>query len=233
MEHTKKMILISPDAINRIHVQRNESIKDDPISKLDKDMREVLESNANDIDKWKMYQQVLQRYLHFVNNLRKPVEIPVLNEVEQSDGINNQMNVADIIKMVPKTFRNKANILLNYLRNEQGAIEWDNKGTVTIRNKLIPNSNIVDLVNETLKTKKSTDSVGLLDFATLLQELNVPLEIVGNKTLKQYIQEHNRAGSSSMLERKAERKQKEEKEEEREKKEAFPEPLPKWKRLKR
>lgn len=56
------MILVAPFAINCLQNGYIGSVKDDVISKLDEDMKKILQSNADDYDKWKMYEykQVLQ-----------------------------------------------------------------------------------------------------------------------------------------------------------------------------
>lgn len=194
MENAKKMILISPDAINRIYnshsnnphqIEKEEII----ISKLDRDMKEVLESSTDDYNKWKMYEQVLQRYLHFANDLRKPIEIPILNNNVENE-TNDALEIAEIVRMVPKSFRQKATMLLEYLdKNKKTGFSWDRKGIVHVGEKVIANLNIVDLVNDVLRSRKYASSpTGWTEFVNVLKYLNVPLELIGNVDRKRYIQ---------------------------------------------
>nr|CAD7256011.1 unnamed protein product [Timema shepardi] len=67
MEHTKKMILVSPETLHRYeqHHQQVASATNLVVSELDKEMEKILTSKLDDKSKWTLYQQVLQRYLHF------------------------------------------------------------------------------------------------------------------------------------------------------------------------
>ena len=61
---------------------------------------------------------------------------------------------------MPKKFRAKAKLLLcNMHRNASpGKIVWDKNGVVSIDGAKIPNSNIVDLVNDAMRARKTCET---------------------------------------------------------------------------
>ena len=56
------------------------------------------------------------------------------------------------------------------------------------RNVPVPGSNIVDLVNDALRKRKSFQPVGLKTFARGLKDVNAPMDLVGNPERWSYIQ---------------------------------------------
>lgn len=153
MEHTKKMVLDTPEVFERIN--QTSELQPNTLSVLDKEMKEVLNNNKfSDYEKWTMYSQILQRYLNIINNIRKPIPLPISEEVvppkeltekSNSNHDNTEIHRQDdeILVSVPKTLRNKATLLLQRLKRGNN-IEWDNKGVVYINKEKINNSNITD-----------------------------------------------------------------------------------------
>lgn len=125
--------------------------------------------NGGELERQVHRQHQLQRQLMDQIRLLKPEEAPVRSS-----------NFGDILKTVPKTFQNKASILLERL-NKSDLIKWDDKGMVNIENQPISGSNIADLVNDVLRKRKTLEApVGYEPFSKILATLNVPQELVGN-----------------------------------------------------
>ena len=61
-----------------------------------------------------------------------------------------------------------------------GKVVWDVNGVVTIDGTLVPGANIVDLVNDAMRDRRSAPP-GHLQFAVALRQSTVPREIIGNK----------------------------------------------------
>ena len=63
---------------------------------------------------------------------------------------SNQRNATDkqIIDSVPKTMQNRAKLLIQKLKDHSDVISWNDNGQLVLEGSIIPNSNIVDLVNE-------------------------------------------------------------------------------------
>lgn len=83
MEHAKKMLLIEPSLIERLNQHSN---VDNPIARLETEMKNVLNANMDDRKKSILYLQILSRYLHLVEKERQPFEIPIISKnIELSD----------------------------------------------------------------------------------------------------------------------------------------------------
>ena len=80
-----------------------------------------------------------------------------------------------LIEQFPKTMRNRVSTLLLYI---QPHVTWNDKGEVTIEDKWIPGSNIVDLIKVHLKDYKNFQPVGKEALGNLLSELNVPASLL-------------------------------------------------------
>lgn len=87
---------------------------------------------------------------------------------------------------VPEMYRRQAKALTNYLRNSPVAsqrITWDREGHVTVDGMLIPNSNIVDLVNDAVRARKNFKASGRAQFIKGLRAVSVPRTFIGNDVL--------------------------------------------------
>lgn len=207
MEHTKKMILIEPEVIERLKSVGN--LHEDSLSRLDKEMQNILKSKMDDREKWSLYMQILQRYLHFTEKERKPLRLPVTVEDEQKYDMNlfkkeskdNGPAVSEnsgdnkhvpslsadalytptyINNSIPKTYRKKGEILLDALLKNKDKINWKNDGLILIDNEAIVDSNIVDLVNYTLRPLKRPKPNGWEKFIEILKNIGVPSNCIGN-----------------------------------------------------
>lgn len=214
MEHAKKMLLIEPSLIEKFNQQNN---IDSPTSRLDTEMKNILNSSMEDRKKCILYLQVLQRYLHFNEENRRPIELPIMsqnvdfsetningetqaldpvstqiskNEEKQEINIapkNNSLTPSKILSTVPKTYFKKGESLLNIISLSSNKINWNSEGTVIIDDKRIPGSNIVDLINDLLRPLKRHDPIGWEVFAKALKEIKIPLIYLGNPKRVEYI----------------------------------------------
>ena len=179
------------------------------LTRLDSELSEILNSNvyANEREKWIAYNQVLQRHLRLVEHEKsltarmsqnktngeeegEKEEEGVSEEMQAqsavlADGIKSRLNDTLIIDTVPKKFREKVKLLLrNMHRNASpGKIVWDKNGVVSTDGAKIPNSNIVDLVNDAMRARKHVRPVGRGHFAKFLQQIEMPREFIGNAEL--------------------------------------------------
>jgi hypothetical protein len=163
----EKMILIPQDAVQRMHGDQTN------MKSLDKEMSTILSSKMNDSEKWKKYNQVLQRYLHYSGERRKPVELAVNSE--KKDFI-----LESLISTVPVMYKRKALHCFELLKTSN-LVSWDTSGVVSIKGTRIPGSHIVELINDVLRYRKNSEPEGWRPFAKALADLNVSKEIIGNK----------------------------------------------------
>ena len=84
---------------------------------------------------------------------------------------------------LPKTFQQPANILLTELEKFPHRVRWDNiTNELTIDGKHMAGSNLIDLVGDVLRNRKSVSPPMYSDaFLQLLVDLNVPEDFIRNK----------------------------------------------------
>lgn len=181
----------------------------------------------NDREKWTIYSQALQRFLHFIETDRKPFKIPIVMEgVSQYNNESNNLiksevnkkeenennetvtgDVTDtatpssfntppgeinqepmsitpskILTILPKSYEKKTRTLLDYIVLSKPKIWWKPTGEVVINNQTIQESNIIDLVSDTVRCLKRPKPVGWEVFALLLKDIKVPRSCIGNPT---------------------------------------------------
>ena len=98
----------------------------------------------------------------------------------------SRLSTERVLESVPKTMRQKAQLLMNFL--DSSKINWDAQGRVSVEGKHIHGSNIVDLVNDVLRHRKTFDPKGWQPFAQELAKMNIPQDIVGNPKRWQWMQ---------------------------------------------
>jgi len=205
MEHAKKMVLIPEERVEQLtHILNDKTIQTPgtTLSRLDEEMREILNSNkfANEREKCTAYLQILQRYLYFVEEAKRsmitkstinPVDdVYKTNQLHYSENEEmkktekERMNDSFILDSVPLKFRQKAKLLLNHLHsNASDRLAWDKYGVISIDGIRVAESNIVDLVNDAMRSRKTARPTGRHHFATLLHSVKVPREFIGNQDL--------------------------------------------------
>ena len=106
-----------------------------------------------------MYAQQLQRVNQVKNQVFRPEPSPVqmVTHTEQTMTLEldsatpfQQLNATDrqIIDSVPETMQNCANLLIQKLKDHSEIISWSDNGQLVLEGSIIPNSNIVELVND-------------------------------------------------------------------------------------
>ncbi|CAK1578196.1 unnamed protein product [Parnassius mnemosyne] len=217
MENAKKMILIEPGLIEKL---KQENKVNSNLSRLDIEMQNIM---TEDRKKWILYLQTLQRYLHFTEEDRQPLKLPIYSDTSNEDSNESKIGFknkdrdlktsvdieslleenrsikskendenplytpAQILSLIPKTYHKKGQLLLNLVETSKSKIHWDNEGTVIIDSEKIPGSNIVDLINDSLRPLKRSDPVGWVRFAEALKDIKVPLTYIGNPRRCEFI----------------------------------------------
>ena len=97
---------------------------------------------------------------------------------------SQQLNATDkqiikqIIDSVPKTMQNRAKLLVQKLKDHSDVIS-DNAQLV-LEGSIVPNSNIVDLVNDIMRKRKGFNPEHSNTFAKALAKINVPEDYLRN-----------------------------------------------------
>lgn len=149
------------------------------IANLDQDMQAILQkTNLSDQDKVREYNQVLQRYLEYYDHVRNP--IPTLPTPHSTPSQSSRSVRDEVLRTVPKTMKRKAEAVLDRIEN-QANMKWNDRGELIYEGELVKGSNVVDLVNDVIRHRKSFQPRGWQEFARALRQSNVPQDLVGNQ----------------------------------------------------
>jgi hypothetical protein len=179
----RKMYLLPVEQYERSIADRDE-IKE-KINTTDRELHQIINrSDLEEYDKAALYQQALKHLLTYKQQKDSvpPPQLPPpppqevkeeevkLKKVEEEEEEPQQLSRKEIIQSLPKSYRGKANKLLNTT-----GLEWDGKGRLISNNRTIPDSNIIVLLKGHL-TKSHVDkqrarkSAGWNTFNHLVQE---------------------------------------------------------------
>ena len=144
------------------------------ISNLDQEMRLILERHdLSDEQKVRQYNQILQRYLEYHNHLQETTTT--------TTSTTSPKNIREeVLQTVPKTMKRKAEAILERIAHHSN-MGWNDRGEFVYDGEVARGSNIVDLVNDMLRHRKTFQPRGWQEFARALRQSNVPLDLVGNR----------------------------------------------------
>ena len=205
MEHVKRMVLV-PEHVADNTTQRKPLIPPltAQVNYLDSEMDSLLRrQDLTQDDKANMYNQILQRYLtYYDKRMSQPVRVSVVppkpvvtpKPVETEDaktpetaelalsGLPGEIE-SDILECVPPTMKARARQLVKKLKDNKDLVGWNDKAQLVFEGRLIPGSNVIDLVNDVLRHRKDFNPPGWQVFAKVLRNVNVPEGIVRNENL--------------------------------------------------
>ncbi len=151
------------------------------VAKLDDEISDLLKNNKLDqYDKAKLYSQILQKYLSTRENIN-PVTQPAPVVPAQPD--MKTYSDSAIMDTVPGKFGKQARNLLRHIHSAEN-LKWNDDGQVLVDDQPIRGSNIVDLFNDVLRRRKTSQPKGWREFALTLQKLNIPSDLIGNPDRK-------------------------------------------------
>jgi hypothetical protein len=195
MKYAQKMLLVPSDTAERL--SNAEETKTNTIGNLKAEFSNTLEDNTlNDDDKWKLVSQLLMRLLKQTELNRQPIKIPIINDVETAvvteSPISNvktekKPELISLVEFsVPKNLKAKAKALYTILESSPH-INWDESGKVLIQGNSIEGSNLIDLLNDVLRNRKTRQApIGWELFSNILKQSNVPQEYIGNEMRRSY-----------------------------------------------
>ncbi|KAK3933024.1 Putative uncharacterized transposon-derived protein [Frankliniella fusca] len=198
MNHVKKMILVPHESVARLN-DPTPSTTVTQLNTLDREMEKIMRKKyADDSLKWKLYNEALQRYLHFNGEQTKPVEISISSvngEENETTSIREQLAEA-----LPKTYKAAALRLYDYLSRADSKVTWDSSGVVSLNNQPVPHSNIIDLISDLTRSRKNFEPIGKENFVKALSLTNIPLELIPNeKRRNAIILARNQGGGGAVV----------------------------------
>ncbi len=171
------------------------------MAQLDNEMRSVLDRNGTSQDeKAKLCGQILENYLHSKGkqNIESKNPIPVtfagdaVNRTEVTSSmsasvpstrevISKAQSICDIVQVLPKTLQSKAEKILKRIQDNPQVLSWNDKGELKYQGETMPNTNITNLVSDSLKNRKRNNKPnGFEVFTKGLQEINLPEDLIRN-----------------------------------------------------
>ena len=216
MKHSQKMILVPENNLD--NYLRQQRLTTPPtvtkMVQLDGEMKTVLDRNDTSQDeKAKLYSQILENYLHFKGKrnveVTKPVPIAFAGDAEKNaapsvpstrEVINKGQSVASIVGILPKTLHSKAKMILEKIKDNPQVLSWNEKGELKYQGETVPNTNITNLVSDSLRHRKNNKPNGFELFTKGLKQINLPEDLVRNperlQLFKTYGYEQNQAERS-------------------------------------
>ena len=190
MKHSQKMVLVPERKFDSFERQQRQ-ITPPTVTKLvdlDNEMRSVWEREGSSEEaKAKQYSEILERYLRFKDKRelekREPITVALSpKEVNDSiipEGAISKQSVSDIVEILPKTLRPKAKMILKRIGDNPDIVNWNERGELEYKGKVVPNTNIGDLVGDSLK-KRKYDPEGYKIFTKALKQINIPQDLIRN-----------------------------------------------------
>ena len=177
MENSKKMALIPHQLVSSLLAQQQLNPNLAKLSSLDHEMKSVLDDSSVPADlKYKHYNQVLHRYMNLRDQELKPTPIQLKDTTPLPT-----LPPINILEGMPKKNMNQASLLLQHVQQNPN-ITWNDQQEVIINGQKIPNSNIVDLIHDFSRSRKTvTPAIGWREFATALKNSNISREAIVNK----------------------------------------------------
>ena len=209
MEHARKMALVDPRLLDTLRSPPPPPATDTlgkKVQALDDDMKTILDrKDLDDGTKVTLYNQVLQRYNVLADkHVKEPIRVVTVtgsvmgSGVEPGPGSEGAVRApssgleATVLDTVPKTMQAKARRLMEHLKRD---VAWTDRGELINEGVPVVGSNVVDLVNDLLR-KRKTDPTGWQPFARQLRAINLPMALVGNVARRAYIRQATTATPS-------------------------------------
>lgn len=203
MQHCQKLVLVPHETLTRLSEKPATRTNVDVMNDLDQEMNRILNQNIEDTEKWKLYEQALQKYLYFANEQKKPGKLIILdsdtgNNVPGNEAAHNLVLKERLLNIVPLKFKNNAKALFDHLTTSdaKSVISWDANGSASVGGQSY--ASIIDLISDAVRTRRNPKVVGWEKFASVLKSLHTPIDIIGNEKYLQTIQAQ--AGSGITIE---------------------------------
>lgn len=171
----RRMLLVPPEGLPSSLTAK--------LSNLDQQMKVVLDrTDLDERSKLFEYNQILSRYLETKDKINQPIPIPIVDSSNTEQGLANvsRTNREIPLSSFPKKFRGKAELLLDFVKTNPH-IDWNERNELVVNNKVVPNTNIIDLLDDLSRPTTRRDPRGIQDFVNTLRNANVPETFIANR----------------------------------------------------
>jgi len=126
-----------------------------------------------------------ERQTLFKPNIVAKVKDMQESAVKESDNLEFM-----VVDTVPNTMKSRASRLLKHIKLIPH-IRWSEKGELIVKNKTLPETHAIDLINDLLRKRTSSPN-GWKQLATALKGHGIPRELIGNSERWRYINSTHR-----------------------------------------
>ncbi len=159
------------DQMKKVNLTPLTNPNKDQVVKEMNEMSSILSSSLPESLKASRFNESVKNYSTFADKLSPTV---------QQNPPTVQPN--DMFDSLPSTFRTPANVLMKELQKHPNVIQWDPAThEVTVEGRTLRGSNIVDLIGDVMRTRKSKQPAHGNSFLQALAKLNLPESFVKNK----------------------------------------------------
>jgi hypothetical protein len=194
MKHSRKMFLI-PEEVMHI-IQKRNDIQTLPLVKSMTSLNQQMNSALADQNlpaeiKIKNHDQLLNRYFNLQEQRESFVPTVKMHAAPQEpqppraqspqESQPQPLSESEIIGTIPRKFRSQAEGLLLWIKKTPEAVQWDEKGQVSLEGKSVKGSSISDLINDLIRTRRGFSPTGRDEFTQALAGINTPEDFVLNE----------------------------------------------------
>lgn len=187
----RKLALIDPDLLGRILNSRLDEAPKPPnphlkeMNLLKQDMSQALQSQkkGSEDQELRKYNEALSKYMTQHNQYRDAtLNTAALTSAVPGSQVTKDPWEEEIVASMPATLRERARLLVKRMKNSGGKIAWNDRGELTLSGQPVPGSNIIDLVADVIRKRKTVKAPPAMgDFTKALREVNTPRELIGNQ----------------------------------------------------
>ena len=134
----------------------------------------------------RLYNQALLRY----NDMANMSETVVVVKEKETPATTDIME--EVAATLPNALQEKGRQLVSRLKTTQ----WNDRGELLHKGVVVPGSNVIDLVLDLLRKRKTSDPIGWQQFGNQIRAANIPMELVGNVARRRHIQQRKRTLTS-------------------------------------
>lgn len=152
---------------------------------------------------------LLQRFLHFSNEVGQPITLPIVKQSNNSESTIRKNDVEippprsidfedlkrQTVQALPKLKRNVGELLYDTLLKSNN-VSWDQTGRVSVNGRELIGSSITDLISDVVRDRKTSNPQGWTIFAEALGDLNIPHEYIQNTRRRAFIAARQRQPST-------------------------------------
>lgn len=140
----------------------------------------------------------LEKYNRLVSRTDAPEETPLRKEVprevplpreevplpREEAPLPRDRDESKWLLGIPSRFKRNVLAILDHFRGHTEVLTWNERGEIRYKGRVIPGSNVADLLKDSQRRYKSLDPYGEREFYRAWAELNIPEGLLGNDERK-------------------------------------------------